>query len=91
MFHNVAHIEISELKDALAYAERILAQNVQEKEDLMKKDVEHQFEIKRAEDRLNETTKARKAAENQVETLNKKFKQTEENQEMVSHHPLGIS
>ena len=35
MFKNVASIEIAELKDALAYAERLLAQNMEEKESLM--------------------------------------------------------
>jgi len=34
MFRNVAAIEISELKDALAYAERLLARNFEEKEAL---------------------------------------------------------
>lgn len=32
MFRNVAAIEIGELKDALAYAERLLAKNFEEKE-----------------------------------------------------------
>jgi hypothetical protein len=35
MFRNVASIEIGELKDALAYAEHLLATNMQEKESLM--------------------------------------------------------
>ena len=35
MFRNVASIEISELKDSLAYAERLLAKNMEEKEALM--------------------------------------------------------
>jgi len=35
MFRNVASIEISELKDALAYAEMLLAKNLAEKESLM--------------------------------------------------------
>ena len=34
MFRNVAAIEISELKDALAYAERLLARSYEEKEAL---------------------------------------------------------
>ena len=59
MFRNVASIEISELKDALAYAERLLAKNMEEKEALMQKDNEHQFEIKRVEDRFNVADKAR--------------------------------
>ena len=57
MFQNVAQIEIGELKDALAYAERLLAQNMEEKESLMQKDNEHQFEIKRVEDRLANANK----------------------------------
>ena len=47
------------MKDALAYAERLLAQNMEEKESLMQKDNEHQFEIKRVEDRLSVANKAR--------------------------------
>lgn len=35
MFRNVASIEIGELKDALAYAEHLLAKNMEEKESLM--------------------------------------------------------
>jgi len=35
MFRNVASIEIAELKDALAYAERLLAKNLSEKERLI--------------------------------------------------------
>ena len=34
MFRNVAAIEIAELKDALAYAERLLAKSYEEKEAL---------------------------------------------------------
>ena len=34
MFRNVASIEIAELKDALAYAERLLAKSLEEKEAL---------------------------------------------------------
>ena len=41
MFRNVASIEIAELQDALAYAEKLLASNLEEKEGLMKKDTEH--------------------------------------------------
>ena len=52
MFRNVAAIEIAELKDALAYAEGLLAKQMAEKEGLMQKDAEHQFEVKRVEDRL---------------------------------------
>ena len=59
MFRNVASIEIAELKDALAYAEQLLAKNMQEKERLMQKDTEHQFEIKRVEDRCTVANQAR--------------------------------
>ena len=45
MFKNVAAVEIAELKDALSYAEYLLAQNLNEKEGLLKKDAEHNFEI----------------------------------------------
>lgn len=62
MFRNVAAIEISELKDALAYAEKLMAKQLDEKEALMQKDNEHQFEIKRVEDRLDATDKARQNA-----------------------------
>lgn len=62
MFRNVAAIEIAELKDALAYAEKLMAKQLDEKEALMVKDNEHQFEIKRVEDRLNATDKARQNA-----------------------------
>ena len=55
MFRNVAAVEIGELRDALSYAEYLLAQNLTEKEALMKKDAEHNFEIKKVEDRLYET------------------------------------
>ena len=41
MFRNVASIEIAELKDALAYAEMLLAKNIAEKERLAAKDVDH--------------------------------------------------
>ena len=41
MLRNVANVEIAELKDALSYAEYLLAKNMQEKEELMKKEAEH--------------------------------------------------
>ena len=66
MFRNVASIEIGELKDALAYAEHLLATNMEEKEALMKKDAEHQFEIKRVEDRLQDANKARQNQEAEI-------------------------
>ena len=84
MFRNVAAIEISELKDALAYAEKLMAKQLDEKEALMQKDNEHQFEIKRVEDRLDATDKARQNAQSEVAQLGQKFKQMESNQEMVS-------
>ena len=84
MFRNVASIEIAELKDALAYAESMLAREIGEKETLMQKDAEHQFEVKRVEDRLNQANAAKKTAENQVDQMNQKFKQMESNQEIVS-------
>ena len=59
MFRNVASIEIAELKDALNYAEQLLAKNLAEKERLMQKDTEHQFEIKRVEDRCSEANRGR--------------------------------
>ena len=43
LFKNVAGIEIGELKDSLAYAEYLLAQNVKEKEELLKINAEHTF------------------------------------------------
>lgn len=84
MFRNVASIEIAELKDALAYAERMLSKEIGEKENLMQKDAEHQFEVKRVEDRLNHANAARSSAETQVDQLNQKFKQMESNQDIVS-------
>ena len=84
MFRNVASIEIGELKDALAYAEKLLAQNMEEREDLLKRDAEHQFEMKRADERLGAANKARQNAEAEVTELNQKFKQMENNQEKVS-------
>lgn len=83
MFRNVAAIEISELKDALAYAEKLMAKQLDEKEALMQKDNEHQFEIKRVEDRLDATDKARQNAQSEVAQLGQKFKQMESNQEMM--------
>ena len=74
MFHNVASIEISELKDALSYAEQLLAKNMQEKEKLMQKDAEHQFEVQRVEDRCIAQTKGRQNAEAEVTQLDHKFK-----------------
>jgi hypothetical protein len=41
MFRNTAAIEIGELKDALSYAEFLLAKNMQEKEELMKQNNDH--------------------------------------------------
>ena len=41
MFKNTAAIEIGELKDALSYAEFLLAKNMQEKEELMKQNNDH--------------------------------------------------
>ena len=69
MFKNVASVEISELKDALAYAERLLAQNLTEKEALLKKDAEHNFEIKKVEDRLRDTNDLKKKAERNIVEL----------------------
>ena len=66
MFRNVASIEIGELKDALAYAEHLLAKNMEEKEALVQKDVEHQFEIKRVDDKFHDADKARKVALSEV-------------------------
>ena len=66
MFRNVAAIEIAELKDALAYAERLLAKNFEEKEVLQQKNNEHHFEIKRVEDNLAVANKARQTAQSEV-------------------------
>ena len=41
MIRNMANIEIGELKDALSYAEYLLAKNMKEKEELMGKQAEH--------------------------------------------------
>ena len=86
MFRNVAAIEIGELKDALAYAERLLAKNFEEKEVLQQKDNEHAFEIKRVEDNLTVANKARQTADAEVAQMGQKFKQAESNQQMVSKH-----
>ena len=84
MFKNVASVEISELKDALNYAEYLLAQNLQEKEGLLKKDAEHNFEIKKVEDRLRETSDAKKKADNTIVELEQKCGRAEESNKMVS-------
>ena len=84
MFRNVAAVEIGELRDALSYAEYLLAQNLTEKEALMKKDAEHNFEIKKVEDRLHETAKQKKQAENTISSLEQKCKQQEQSNKMVS-------
>ena len=84
MFKNVASVEISELKDALNYAEYLLAQNLQEKEGLLKKDAEHNFEIKKVEDRLRETSDAKKKADNTISELEQKCGRAEESNKMVS-------
>ena len=84
MFKNVASVEISELKDALNYAEFLLAQNLQEKEGLLKKDAEHNFEIKKVEDRLRETSDLKKRAENTIVDLEMKCNRQEESNKMVS-------
>jgi len=55
MMRNVAGVEIAELKDALKYAEYLLAKNMEEKEVLMRKQAEHQFVVKGLEDRLRDT------------------------------------
>ena len=91
MFQNTAAIEISELKDALAYAERLLAQNMEEKEGLMKKDAEHEFQIKRVEDRLAAANKDKKSAEAEVAQVNEKFKQMETNNQIVSAYRVVVS
>ena len=69
MFKNVASVEIGELKDALAYAEYLLAQNLTEKEALMKKDAEHNFEMKKVEDKLRETADQKKKAQQAISNL----------------------
>ena len=48
----MAGVEIAELRDALAYAEFQLSKNIQEKEDLEKKQNSHMFVVKEVEDRL---------------------------------------
>ena len=47
MFKNTAHIEIAELRDALAYAEGLLAQNLAEKEAILKENNDHAFAMRR--------------------------------------------
>ena len=43
---------------------------MEEKEGLMKKDAEHEFQIKRVEDRLAVANKEKKSAESQVAEVN---------------------
>ena len=69
MFKNVASVEIGELKDALSYAEYLLAQNLNEKEALLKKDAEHNFEILKVEDKLRDTQNMKKKAEGTIVDL----------------------
>jgi hypothetical protein len=47
MFQNTAGIEIAELKDALAYAESLLAQNLKEREAIIKENNDHAFAMRR--------------------------------------------
>ena len=84
MMANVAHVEIAELKDALAYAEYLLAKNMQEKEELMTKEAEHQFVVKGIEDKYRDCDGLRKKAEGTIQDLNGKLKQTETSKELVS-------
>ena len=66
MMANVANVEIAELKDALSYAEYLLAKNMQEKEELMHKEAEHQFIVKGMEDKYRDCDNDRKKADGTI-------------------------
>jgi hypothetical protein len=73
MFLNTAHIEIAELKDALAYAEGLLAQNLQEREAIIKENNDHAFAMRREQERTRDAQLANKKLENNVQDLNRQI------------------
>ena len=74
----MAGIEIAELKDALAYTELLLSKNMQEKEDLLRKDNEHLFEVREVENKARNFAEGKIKAENQIKILEGKVRQQEE-------------
>lgn len=66
MFQNTAGIEIAELKDALAYAESLLAQNLKEREAIIKENNDHAFAMRREQERTRDALNAQKVLENNV-------------------------
>ena len=85
MFQNVAQIEIAELKDSLAYAESLLAKNLQEKEEIMRQNTDHSFAMRREQEKTREVEKAKKSLEGNMADLNKKLQRMEESEETVSN------
>ena len=85
MFQNVAQIEIAELKDSLAYAESLLAKNLQEKEEIMRQNTDHSFAMRREQEKTREVDKAKKSLEGNMADLNKKLQRMEESEETVSN------
>jgi len=84
MVKNTAAIEIAELRDALAYAEYLLTKNMQEKEELLKTNTAHAFEMSKVEDQLKNTADGKRKAEGVITQMNQKFKVAEEQQKTVS-------
>ena len=89
MFQNTAHIEIAELKDALAYAEGLLAQNLQEREAILKENNDHAFAMRREQERTRDALQATKRLESDVQDLNGKLKKMEDAKEAVSSHRVN--
>lgn len=84
LFKNVASIEIGELKDSLAYAEYLLSQNVKEKEELLKINAEHTFQMQAAENKQRKTEKDLMAQVNQNAVIANKMQLLETQQKDVS-------
>jgi len=83
MVKNTAAIEIAELRDALAYAEYLLTKNMQEKEELLKTNTAHAFEMSKVEDQLKNTADGKRKAEGVINQMNQKFKVAEEQQKTM--------
>ena len=83
LFKNVAAIEITELKDALAYAEFMLTKNMQEKEALMKENAEHGQVMFKVKTELEITENGKKKAEGEIRALSSKCRQIEESQKSI--------
>lgn len=81
MFQNTANIEIAELRDALAYAESLLANNLKEREAIIKENNDHAFAMRREQERTREALLANKKLETNVNELSVKLKREQEAKE----------